>query len=71
MRLADKVALISGAGSGIGRESTLLFADEGARVVVADVDDTGGAETVAQVKRDGGEATFVHADVSLDAAPVR
>jgi NAD(P)-dependent dehydrogenase (short-subunit alcohol dehydrogenase family) len=67
MRLEGKVALITGGASGIGRESTLLFASEGASVVVADVDDAGGAETVARVKRHGGEAMFVHADVSLDA----
>ena len=45
MRLKEKVALITGASSGIGRETALLFAREGARVVVADVDDKGGHET--------------------------
>lgn len=67
MRLQDKVALITGAGSGIGRESALLFAREGARVVVADVDETGGRETVAQVLSGGGAALFVRADVSRSA----
>ena len=47
MRLDDKVALITGAGSGIGRESALLFAREGARVVVADLNEEAGEETVA------------------------
>jgi NAD(P)-dependent dehydrogenase (short-subunit alcohol dehydrogenase family) len=64
MRLAEKVALITGAGSGIGRETALLFAQEGAAVVVADVNDVGGAETVAQIEAAGGQATYVHADVA-------
>ena len=64
MRLQDKVALITGAGSGIGREAALLFAREGAHVVVADVDGDGGRQTVAQVEAAGGAAHFVYADVS-------
>ncbi len=64
MQLENKVALITGAGSGIGRESALLFAREGAKVVVADVNDTAGEETVRLIKEAGGEAVFVHADVS-------
>lgn len=64
MRLEGKVALITGAGSGIGREAALLFAKEGAKIVVADVNDAGGEETVAQVKAAGGDAVYVHADVS-------
>ena len=64
MRLQDKVALITGAGSGIGRESALLFAREGARVVVADVNDEGGEAVVAELRAEGGQATYVHADVS-------
>lgn len=64
MRLENKVAVITGAGSGIGRESALLFAKEGAAVVVADVNDKGGAETVALVEAAGGKAVYVHADVS-------
>jgi NAD(P)-dependent dehydrogenase (short-subunit alcohol dehydrogenase family) len=67
MRLKERVALITGAGSGIGRESALLFAREGARIVVADVNDAGGAETVAQVEAAGGQASYVHADVSRGA----
>ncbi len=67
MQLRDKVALITGAGSGIGRESALLFAAEGARVLVVDVNDSGGAETVRQVQAASGEAVFVHADVSRSA----
>jgi NAD(P)-dependent dehydrogenase (short-subunit alcohol dehydrogenase family) len=64
MRLQNKVALITGAGSGIGREAATLFAREGARVVVADVNDAGGEETVNTIQSAGGEAVFVHADVS-------
>ena len=64
MRLQDKVALITGAGSGIGRESALLFSAEGAKIVVVDVVDAAGNETVAMIKKNGGEAVYVHADVS-------
>lgn len=64
MRLKDKVALITGAGSGIGRQSALLFATEGARIVVVDVNDAAGEETVGMVRGQGGEAVYVHADVS-------
>ncbi|MCC7354345.1 MAG: glucose 1-dehydrogenase [Anaerolineae bacterium] len=64
MRLADKVALITGAGSGIGREAALLFAQEGAKVVVVDVNAKGGQETVSLIRNAGGEATFTRADVS-------
>jgi NAD(P)-dependent dehydrogenase (short-subunit alcohol dehydrogenase family) len=64
-RLADKVAVVTGAGSGIGRESALLFAREGARVVVAEVNDTSGGDVVREIERAGGKALFVHADVSI------
>ncbi|PYQ54578.1 MAG: short-chain dehydrogenase [Acidobacteria bacterium] len=67
MRLTNKVALITGAGSGIGRESALLFAREGARVVVADVNDEAGQAVVEELRRAGGEAVYVHADVSKSA----
>ncbi|MDX2272256.1 MAG: glucose 1-dehydrogenase [Cyanobacteriota bacterium] len=65
MRLKEKVALITGAGSGIGRETALLFAREGSRVVVVDVNDGAGQETVAQIHAEGGEAVYVHADVGV------
>jgi NAD(P)-dependent dehydrogenase (short-subunit alcohol dehydrogenase family) len=64
MRLTDKVALITGAGSGIGRETALLFAGEGASIVVVDVNDAGGQETIRLVEAQGGQATCVHADIS-------
>lgn len=64
MRLENKVALITGASSGIGREAALLFAGEGASVVVADVDDKGGQETADMIQREKGKAAYVRADVS-------
>ncbi|MEN9204934.1 MAG: glucose 1-dehydrogenase [Thermostichales cyanobacterium SZTDM-1c_bins_54] len=64
MRLAGKVALITGAGSGIGRETALLFAKQGSQVVVVDIQDAAGEETVAMIRAAGGEAIYVHADVS-------
>ncbi|MBX3000857.1 MAG: glucose 1-dehydrogenase [Caldilineaceae bacterium] len=62
--MENRVALITGAGSGIGRESALLFATEGAAVVVADVNEAGGQETVKMIQSAGGKAHFVYADVS-------
>jgi NAD(P)-dependent dehydrogenase (short-subunit alcohol dehydrogenase family) len=67
MRLQNKVALITGAGSGIGRATALLFAQEGAQIVVVDVNDAAGAETVELVRSAGGEAAYVHADISQPA----
>lgn len=64
MRLKDKVALITGAGSGIGRATALLFAREGAEVVVVDYNEDTARETVDLIKKDGGEAIFIKADVS-------
>jgi len=65
MRLANKVALITGAGSGIGRATAELFAREGARVVVVDLVEPAGQETVQAIRAQGGEASFVRADVSV------
>ena len=59
-----KVALVTGSGSGIGRQSALAFAREGAKVVVSDVVVEGGQETVRLIQSAGGEAVFVQADVS-------
>lgn len=64
MRLAGKVAIITGAGAGIGRASALFFAKEGAEVVVADCDPEEGARTVRLIKGNGGVAIFVQVDVS-------
>ena len=63
-RLKDKVALVTGGGSGIGRASCTLFAAQGAKVMVADYVAEGGNETVQQITAAGGQASFVHADVS-------
>lgn len=64
MRLKDKVALITGGSSGIGYHTAKLFAQEGAAVVVVDVNDEGGNQTVAEITGAGGKAVYVHADVS-------
>jgi NAD(P)-dependent dehydrogenase (short-subunit alcohol dehydrogenase family) len=64
MRLRDKVALITGAGGGIGRESALLFAREGAAIVAVDVNEQAAQETVTLVEKAGGRAVACHADVS-------
>lgn len=63
-KLDGKVAIVTGAASGIGRASAQAFAREGAKVVVADVTVQGGEETIQLIKDAGGEATFVKADVS-------
>jgi NAD(P)-dependent dehydrogenase (short-subunit alcohol dehydrogenase family) len=61
----NRVALVTGAASGIGRATARLYAREGARVVVSDVDETGGEETVRIIQEGGGEAVFVWTDVSV------
>jgi NAD(P)-dependent dehydrogenase (short-subunit alcohol dehydrogenase family) len=67
MRLAGKVSIVTGSAMGIGRATAVLFAREGARVVVADVNDEQGAETVKQITAQGGQAVFAHTDVGEDA----
>jgi len=64
MRLDGKVALITGGASGIGRVASMLFAREGAKVVLSDVDDDAGAATVGEIEAAGGQSAYVHADVS-------
>jgi NAD(P)-dependent dehydrogenase (short-subunit alcohol dehydrogenase family) len=66
-RLAGKVALITGGGMGMGRETAVLFAEEGARVVVADIDAAAAKETAARIGKAGGEALAVVGDVALEA----
>jgi NAD(P)-dependent dehydrogenase (short-subunit alcohol dehydrogenase family) len=65
-RLAGKTAFVTGSASGIGRAIATTFAREGACVTVADVDDEGGNETVAQITADGGTAKFIHTDVTSE-----
>jgi NAD(P)-dependent dehydrogenase (short-subunit alcohol dehydrogenase family) len=67
MRLDGKVALITGGASGMGRVASALFAREGARVVLTDVADEAGEATAAEIRDGGGEAAYVHADVSREA----
>jgi NAD(P)-dependent dehydrogenase (short-subunit alcohol dehydrogenase family) len=67
MRLKDKTAIVTGAAHGIGRAIALAFAREGAAVLVADVDEPGGEETAALIRKEGLAATFVQSDVSDEA----
>jgi len=62
--VTGKVALVTGSGAGIGRATALKFAEEGAKVVVSDINRPGGEETVSLIIKNGGEAAFVKADVS-------
>jgi NAD(P)-dependent dehydrogenase (short-subunit alcohol dehydrogenase family) len=65
MRLIDKVALITGGTSGIGRATALLFAQEGARVAITGRDEARGQEVAADIERSGGTAIFIRSDVCL------
>jgi NAD(P)-dependent dehydrogenase (short-subunit alcohol dehydrogenase family) len=66
MRLRGKVAFITGAGMGQGREAALLFAKEGARVIVADISPKAGQETVRRINRRAGKALYVEGDVGVE-----
>src|SRR3954465_3116212 len=63
-RFEDKCVLVTGAGSGIGQATALAFAAEGARLILSDVDESGGRAAVAGARKHGVEAEFVRADVS-------
>ncbi len=71
MKLKDRVAVVTGAGSGIGRACAREFAREGARVVVADINDAGAEETVKQIAALGGQAMAVPTDVADPASVQR
>ena len=64
MKLDQRVAIITGAGSGIGRASSILFAREGAKIIVADINEEGGQKTVEYIRADGGQAKFIKTDVT-------
>ncbi len=66
MRLKEKVAIITGSGSGIGRATALLFAEEGAKVVVVDINREAGERTTSLITDHGGDAVFVNADISKE-----
>jgi NAD(P)-dependent dehydrogenase (short-subunit alcohol dehydrogenase family) len=66
MRFTDKVCIVTGAGSGIGRATALRFASEGGRVTVVDRNEDGGNETVSQIGQQKGEAIFVKCDVGIE-----
>lgn len=70
-RLQDAVAIVTGAGSGIGRGTCLAFAQRGARVVAADLDPDRAADVAARIREDGGEAIAIRADVTEDGAMSR
>lgn len=67
MKLQGKVAIVTGSGRGIGRASAMLFAREGAKVTVAEVNEEWGQETLSLIKKAGGEASFLQTDVKKEA----
>jgi 3(or 17)beta-hydroxysteroid dehydrogenase len=65
-RVAGKVAVISGAASGLGKATAMLLAQEGAQVIIADINETGGAQVAADIQKQGGQAIFVKLDVTSE-----
>src|SRR5260370_19652662 len=66
MKLENKVAVITGGGSGMGKASALLFAAEGAKIAVVDLDEKAAAQTASEIESAGGKATAIRADVSKE-----
>ena len=66
MRLSHKVSCITGAGSGQGRATAILFAREGSRVVAADIDPEGAEKTAERIVKEGGEAAALQIDVGME-----
>ncbi len=71
MDFINRTVIITGAGNGIGRGIALLYAEKGANVIIADIDEAAGTETAAKIKEQGGEALFVKTDVRLEKDIVR
>src|SRR5215831_15924376 len=65
-RLKDKVAIVTGGAAGIGQATAVLFAQEGAKVVVADINETTGTETVREIIKNGGQAVFIQTEISKE-----
>jgi NAD(P)-dependent dehydrogenase (short-subunit alcohol dehydrogenase family) len=63
-RLKDKVVFISGAGAGIGRATAILFAKEDAKVIIAEIDESGGQETARMIAKNGGQGIYIKTDVT-------
>lgn len=70
-RMKDKIAVITGSGKGLGEAMALLFSREGAKIVIFDIDETAGQDTVEQIREKAGEAIFVQGDVSKAEDAVR
>ncbi|MFJ8244335.1 glucose 1-dehydrogenase [Peribacillus asahii] len=71
MDFSNKTVVITGAGNGIGKGVALSYAEKGANVVLADIDETAGIQTVTRIKEQGGEALFVQTDVRMEADIIR
>ena len=71
MDFSNKTVVITGAGNGIGKGVALAYAEKGANVVLADIDETAGIQTVTRIKEQGGEALFVQTDVRMEADIIR
>lgn len=71
MDFSNRTVIVTGAGNGIGRGAALLYAEKGARVVIADIDEPAGTQTAVRIKEQGGEALFVKTDVRVEADIIR